>query len=221
MTASKKSARRRRRQVTTERLKVRRPDELLAIIPLPVGFHPDESIVVVLIRSGSDRAGRPDRSSAESAGDELAEQIDYLAKRHEAPALALVGVQRGLLAGAPAADSADGSAGRTQADRRALCRARSVVVTQLWRGLLPAQRNAVRSQLPPTSAAAVFAGLGTRANRQELEASVSGPPQAELPRLEAWLRPAHRARAPRRSQCNRTAHGQPGGDGNVRPGCPR
>jgi hypothetical protein len=36
----------------------------------------------------------------------------------------------------------------------------------------------------PLSAAAVFAGLGTRANRQELEASVSGPPQQELARLQ-------------------------------------
>ena len=35
----------------------------------------------------------------------------------------------------------------------------------------------------PVSAAAVFAGLSTRANRQELAASISGPPEAELPRL--------------------------------------
>src|SRR4029453_3844693 len=33
------------------------------------------------------------------------------------------------------------------------------------------------------TAAAVFAGLGARANRRELEASVSGPPEAEQPRL--------------------------------------
>ena len=37
----------------------------------------------------------------------------------------------------------------------------------------------------PLSAAAVFAGLGARADRRELEASVGGPTQAELPRLEA------------------------------------
>jgi len=35
----------------------------------------------------------------------------------------------------------------------------------------------------PMSAAAVLAGLGVRANRRELEASISGPPEAELPRL--------------------------------------
>jgi hypothetical protein len=33
------------------------------------------------------------------------------------------------------------------------------------------------------TAAAVFAGLGVRANRRELEASVSGPPEAEQSRL--------------------------------------
>ena len=37
----------------------------------------------------------------------------------------------------------------------------------------------------PMSAAAVFAGLGARADRRELEASVSGPSSAELPRVEA------------------------------------
>ena len=36
----------------------------------------------------------------------------------------------------------------------------------------------------PVSAAAVFAGLGARADRRELEASVSGPSEAELPRLQ-------------------------------------
>jgi hypothetical protein len=36
----------------------------------------------------------------------------------------------------------------------------------------------------PLSAAAVFAGLGARADRRELEASVSGPSQADLPHLQ-------------------------------------
>ena len=51
--------------------------------------------------------------------------------------------------------------------------------------MLPAHRDTIRCQLYPLSAAAVFAGLGARADRRELEASVGGPTQAELPRLEA------------------------------------
>jgi hypothetical protein len=39
----------------------------------------------------------------------------------------------------------------------------------------------------PMSAAAVFAGLGARAGRWELEASISGPSPAELPRMEALV----------------------------------
>jgi Domain of unknown function (DUF4192) len=94
MTSLKKStrrkpARRRGKQSPRARLKVRRPDELLAVVPYLVGFHPDESIVAVFIKSGrvllTARMDLP-----ESAGDELAEEIDWLAKKHKAQALALV-----------------------------------------------------------------------------------------------------------------------------------
>ena len=46
------STKERRRQSPQTRLKVRRPDELLAIIPYMIGFHPDESVVAVFVRSG-------------------------------------------------------------------------------------------------------------------------------------------------------------------------
>ena len=81
MTSSKKSARRkparrRRQQSPQARLKVRRPDELLAIIPYLVGFHPDESIVAVFIKSGRVLLTTRMDLPPESAGDELAEEID-------------------------------------------------------------------------------------------------------------------------------------------------
>ena len=95
MTSSKKSARRkparrRRQQSPQARLKVRRPDELLAIIPYLVGFHPDESIVAVFIKSGRVLLTARMDLPPESAGDELAEEIDWLARKHAAQALALV-----------------------------------------------------------------------------------------------------------------------------------
>ena len=37
---------------TPTRLKVRRPDDLLALIPYLIGFHPEESLVAVFVRSG-------------------------------------------------------------------------------------------------------------------------------------------------------------------------
>jgi hypothetical protein len=90
MTASKKSGRRRRHPEPRSGLKVGRPDDLLAIIPYLVGFHPDESIVAVFIKSG--RIGLTVRMDLppESAADELAEHIDYIAKRDATDALAIV-----------------------------------------------------------------------------------------------------------------------------------
>jgi Domain of unknown function (DUF4192) len=94
MTASKKSARRRRRQKPRTRLKVGQPDELLAIIPYVVGFHPDESIVAVFIKSGRIWLTARMDLPPESAAGELAEHIDYLLGPEEVgwPRLAGFGV---------------------------------------------------------------------------------------------------------------------------------
>ena len=183
MTASKKSGRRRRRQAPRKGLKVRRPDELLAIIPYLVGFHPDESIVAVFTRSGRVVLAARIDLPPESAGDELAAQIDYLANRHEASELALVAYSAASL---PA--------------HRLLTRlmdrlGRHKLVDVLYVGhgrwwsltcagdCCPLNGTPFDLSSHPVSAAAVFAGLGTRANRQELAAFVSGPPDTELPRL--------------------------------------
>jgi hypothetical protein len=188
MTSSKKSARRkparRRHQQAQPRLKVRRPDELLAIIPYLVGFHPDESVVAVFIKS--DRVLLTARMDLppESAGDELAERIDWMARKHAAEALALV------------AYSAD-----TLPAHRLLTRLMAQLgeheLTDVlyvghgrWWSLTcgdeccPLNGTRFDPSSHPLSAAAVFAGLGARADRRELAASVSGPSQAELPRLQ-------------------------------------
>ena len=183
MTASKKSPRRRRR-APQRKLKVRRPDELLAIIPFLVGFHPDESIVAVFIKS--DRIVLTARIDLppESAGDELAEHIDYLAKRHGAHALALVGYSAASLPTHRLLTRLMDRLGKYE-----LCDVLYVGHGRWWslscgEDCCPLTGTPFDLTSHPLSAAAVFAGLGTRANRQELEASVSGPPQAELPRLE-------------------------------------
>ena len=183
MTPSKKSARR-PRQPPQRGLKVRRPDELLAIIPFLVGFHPEESVVAVFIKS--DRIVLTARMDLppESAGDELAEQIDYLAQRHGAHALALVGYSMASLrAHRLLTRLMDRLGNHELSDVLYVGHGR-------WWSLSCAEDCCPLTGTPfdltshPLSAAAVFAGLGTRANRQELEASVSGPPQTELARLE-------------------------------------
>jgi hypothetical protein len=185
MTGSKRSARQRHRQEPRRRLKVARPDELLAIIPYLVGFHPDESIVAVFIKSGRISLTARMDLPPESAADELAEQIDDLAKRQRADALALV-----------AYGAASLSAHRLLIrlmDRLSKHKLTDVLYVGYgrWWSLTCAEDCCPPSGTPfdlashPVSAAAVFAGLGTLANRQELAESISGPPDAELPRLQA------------------------------------
>jgi hypothetical protein len=119
------------------------------------------------------------------ASDELAERIDRLATQHKAHALALVAY----------------SAASLPANRlltRLMDRLGKHKLTDVlyvghgrWWSRTCGEECCPLSGTPfdpsshPMSAAAVFAGLGARADRRELEASVSGPSPAELPRTEA------------------------------------
>jgi len=195
--ASKKSTRRnsargkssrgrrgRRPQAQTQ-LKIRRPDDLLALIPYLIGFHPDESLVAVFIKSGRVEVAARLDLPPESAGDELPEMIDRLAQQHGADALALVAYSASSL---PA--------------HRLLTRLMDRLVEHdltdvlyvghdRWWSLTCGEECCPLSGTPfdltshPVSAAAVLSGLGARASREELEASVSGPPSVEVPRLQS------------------------------------
>jgi hypothetical protein len=183
MTASKKSIRR-GRQAPRKGFQVRRPDELLAIIPYLIGFHPDESIVAVFIQSGRVVLAARIDLPPESADDELAAQIEYLAKRHDVSALALVAYSAASL-------PAHRLLTRLM-DRLGNHKLADVIYVGhgRWWSLTCGEDCCPLSGTPfdhgshPLSAAAVFAGLGTCANRQELAAYVNGPPEAELPRLQ-------------------------------------
>jgi hypothetical protein len=197
MTASRKSAhkksvrgkarRRRRRQPPQvdprTRIKVRRPDDLLAIVPYLIGFHPEEDLVVVFVKSNRVKLTTRTDLPPESAADELADWIDALAKREQVDALALVAYSAAPLA-----------ANRLLTrliDRLSDHRLTDVLYVGhgRWWSLTCAAEYCPLAGTPydltthPISAAAVFAGLGVRASRREIEDSVSGPPEAELPRL--------------------------------------
>ena len=172
---------------TPTRLKVRRPDDLLALIPYLIGFHPEESLVAVFVRSGRViLAGRLDLSPDADA-EKLAEFIDALAKRERAEALALV---------AYGADSLSMNRLLTQLMDR-LVGQELIHVLYVghgrWWSLTCADDCCPLAGTPldltshPLSATAVLAGLGTRTNRRELEESVNGPAQDELPRLDGMV----------------------------------
>ena len=172
---------------TPTRLKVRRPDDLLALIPYLIGFHPEESLVAVFVRSGRViLAGRLDLSPDADA-DGLAEFIEALANRERAEALALVAYSAASLP-----------------TNRLLTQLMDRLVGQelihvlyvghgRWWSLTCANDCCPLAGTPldltshPLSATAVLAGLATRTNRRELEESVDGPARDELPRLDAMV----------------------------------
>lgn len=188
--AGKKSARRQRRRQpfqTPTRLRVRRPDELLAIIPYLIGFHPQESLVVVFVRSGRViLAGRLDLP-ADADGEKMADFIGALAKRERAEALALVAYSAAALpANRLLTRLMDHLTDHELTDVLYVGHGR-------WWSLTCADECCPLAGTPldltshPLSASAVLAGLGTRTSRHELEASVAGPPDDELPRLDRLI----------------------------------
>ena len=204
MTASKKSARKRpaRRMPTTgkakrrrrsrtrraegpTRLTLRRPDDLLATIPYLIGFHPDEDLVTVFVKSGRVTLTARTDIPPESAGEEFADWITAVAKREGTEALALVAYSAASL---PA--------------HRLLTRLMDrlsdhelidvlYVGHGKWWSLTCGDECCSLAGTPldlsshPLAATAVVAGLSVRASRVELEALVGGPDQRDYPRLEA------------------------------------
>ena len=148
-----------------------------------IGFHPDEDLVAVFIKSGRVKLTTRTDIPHESASDELAEWIDALAERERADGLALIAYSAASL---PAhrllTRLMDRLSGRELTDVLYVGHGR-------WWSLTCGEECCPLAGTPydltahPLSAAAVFAGLGVLANRQELEASISGPTEAELPRL--------------------------------------
>src|SRR6476620_10023814 len=79
-----------RRTEPTARLKVRRTEDLLAIVPYLLGFPPEESLVIVLVAGGrvalTARLDLPDASSAAGIGGYVAD----LGRQHRASEVVLI-----------------------------------------------------------------------------------------------------------------------------------
>ena len=168
---------------TATRLRVCDPTDLLAVLPFLLGFHPEESVVTVLVRGGrvalTARVDLPSLTQTRQLGRELA----ALADRQRADELVLVTY------------SARPEPARTVLTRLVETLGEPVsdavyVDGQRWWSLLctegccPAEGRPYEIGSHPLAAEAVLAGLPVRATRAELQASLDGPDPAEHARLE-------------------------------------
>jgi len=167
------------------RLRARGAPDLLALVPFQLGFHPAESLVTVLVRSGRVLlTARLDLPAADSAGA-TASFLSDLVRQHGIEELVLLAYSgqpgparellTGLLVALPTglvneALYVDGS------------RWWSMTCTDIC---CPAEGTPYDVASHPLAAAAVFAGMNARADRSELADSVSGPAADDVARLTA------------------------------------
>jgi hypothetical protein len=179
------------------RLRARGPADLLALIPFKLGFHPQESLVAVFVRGRSielvARMDLPPVVAAAGFAGELAE----LARQNHARELVLFAYSEkpeparafltGLVQDLPAPLVLDA----LYVDR-----------TRWWsltcdQACCPAGGTPYDIEGHQLAAEAVFAGLTTLRSRDELAASVAGPPETEVPRLLALAADVRSAQADR------------------------
>ncbi|GAA1431961.1 hypothetical protein GCM10009616_20250 [Microlunatus lacustris] len=173
------------------RLRVRRPADFLAVIPYLLGFHPEESLVVVLCRRGrvllTARLDLPPAGGAPA----VAGQVHRLCTQHGVDELVLVGY-----------GSDEGGTRRTLDQvRRGLGGAvpvREVVLVsgaRWWSlscttGCCRPEGEVFDPAAHPLAAEAVYRGLVAGRTRAALEELVAGPPDDALPQLRDHLRRA-------------------------------
>ena len=169
------------------RITLSRPGDILGVVPYLVGFHPEESVVAVMMRSGTVvLTVRVDLPPPSGAAD-LAAQIARLVVQHCAHHLVLIGY------------SANPQASEllTQMARELpQCGVQEVLFVdgQRWWSLMcasgccPSDGQPYDPRASPVAAQAVYAGLATRPDRRALEADVSGPPANDHPELSRLVK---------------------------------
>ena len=164
------------------RITLSQPGDLLGVVPYLVGFHPEESVVAVMLRSGrvvlTIRVDVPPTSGAA----DLAGQIARLVAQHGAHHLVLIGYSinpqvRELLMEMAWELTPSGLQDVFFVDGQ---RWWSLMCTS---GCCPPDGQPYDPRSSPVAAQAVYAGLAARPDRRALEADVSGPAEAEHPEL--------------------------------------
>jgi hypothetical protein len=170
------------------RLTARRPADLLAAVPFLLGFHPEESLVALLLQAGRVLlTARYDLADGPDAG------VADLVEQHAPSGVVLV---------AYCADAAHGRAAlEAVADQLDLRRESRVELVDLllvdgrrwWSltctsGCCPAEGTPYEPGEHPLSAEAVWAGLVARPDRAAVVATVAGPPEGDWPGLRRSAR---------------------------------
>ncbi len=161
---------------------LRAPHDIVAVVPFLLGFHPEESVVALLLERGRLRLTARYELPQRGAVGDLAEEIRALARQHRADELVLVGYSESN-ASEPVLESLVPALRRLRVRvALAVSDGRCAVLGRYGFEAIPAPVPDLRSH--PVAAAAVYAGLNARATRAELQAWVSGPAAAEWTRLE-------------------------------------
>lgn len=169
------------------RLRARRPADLLAAIPFLLGFHPADSLVALLLRSG-----RVVLSARYDLVPEAEPDVAALVEQHGPAALVLV---------AYCTDAGRGRAAlRAQADRLPGVDLVDLLVVdgrRWWSltctgGCCPAGGTPYAPGEHPLSAEAVWAGLVARPDRAAVVATVAGPAEDDWAALRRRAAPIGR-----------------------------
>ncbi|HEX8509596.1 MAG TPA: DUF4192 domain-containing protein [Propionibacteriaceae bacterium] len=196
MTNSKKKRVRKRPSASPPaRVRASSPADLLALVPYLLGFRPEESLVVVLIRSGqvllTARIDLPPVSSHREVTGQMAD----LATQHSADAMVVFAYSEGAEpAKSLLSELIDGLTACGLIDAL-------YVDGHRWWSLMctasccPPEGTPFDPSTSQLAAEAVFAGLGAAPARSSIEAQVRGPNATDLHRLSALGLDAERAHA--------------------------
>jgi len=190
------------------RIRLSRPADVLGMVPYLVGFHPDESIVALLLKSGTVvltmRVNMPPPEEA----TKLAADIAALCDQHGADALVIIGYS---VHAEPSRELLMALA--NQLHSYAL---KDLLYTDghRWWSLMctatccPPDGQPYDPSSSSVAAEAVYAGLGVRADRRALESEVSGPPDEDRDGLHRLAQQEsvtlHRSNLPARCALMRT-----------------
>jgi hypothetical protein len=168
-------------------LRISDPSDLLALIPYLLGFHPQESVVTVLVGSGhvilTARVDLPALTSV----DALAAEVSRLAVQHRAQEIVLVVYSA---ADPDARSLLDGLLDELSEHQVS----EAILVTgERWWSLVcssdccPPQGRPYEVESHRIAAEAVYAGMSVRGGRADLVTLVSGPDRADDERLDQLI----------------------------------
>ncbi len=165
------------------RLRARTPADLLGVVPYLLGFHPTESLVLVLL--GARHVVMTARMDLAALADpvELAAYLEDLRRGQQAAGLIIIAYSRSEQARSDTLRLA------AELDDAVLVDALLADGERWWSVLCdgvccPAEGTPYDATSDPLSAAAVYAGLSALPDRQALEALVAGPRDTDVRGLE-------------------------------------